>query len=159
MSNEMSLSDVYIEQVKKNILDMYKELQAQHTTFDDRLSTCYQNVAKCVELFWTYRAVNPRFPKGKEDWFDKDLAGWRVLELIRDEVKPLLETAVRDMGRFNAYVQRKLVGLSTYVEAGWRPLQVSGASEASEASEASAGVGPSGKEMRALLSRMQELAA
>ena len=119
----MSASDEYIAEVKTRILGMYKELQAQDTTFDDRLSTCYKNVVKCVELFWQYRAVNPKFPKGKEDWFDKGLAGWRVLELVREQVKPLLQAAEADMGRFNAYVQRKLVELRAYVEAGLRPVE------------------------------------
>ncbi len=149
----MSASDKYIAEVKTRILGMYKELQAQNTTLDDRLSTCYQNVAKCVELFWTYRAVNPKFPKGKEDWFDKDLAGWRVLELVRDEVKPLLLAAEQDMGRFNAYVQRQLVGLRAYVDAGWRPVepvQREGPVDQQGGMDAITG-------MQTLLRRMQEL--
>ena len=119
----MSASDRYIAEVKTRILGMYKELQAQNMRGGDTLSTCYQNVARCVELFWTYRAVNPRIPKGKHDWFDKDLPGWRVLILVRDEVKPLLLAAEADMGRFNADVQKELVGLRAYVEAGWRAVE------------------------------------
>ena len=149
----MSASDEYIAEVKTRILGMYKEMQAQNTTFDDRLSTCYQNVAKCVELFWQYRAVNPRISKGKEDWFDKDLAGWRVLQLIRDSVKPLLLAAEQDMGRFNAHVQTELVGLRAYVEAGWRPVKP----EQREGPVLEEGRMEAIEHMQTLLRRMQEL--
>ena len=66
------------------------------------------------------------FPKGAEAWYEKDLAGWAVLILIRDKVKPLLQAAQEDMRRFNAHVQEQLVGLTSYVEAGWCPVQREG---------------------------------
>ena len=123
----MSASDNYIAEVKARLLDIYNALQS-HTrlTDDDRMSTCWQNVATCVDLLWEYRAVNPRFPSGAEAWYEKDLATRAVLEIIRDQVKPLLAAAEKDMGRFNAHVQEQLVGLRSYVEAGWRPVQRKG---------------------------------
>ena len=112
----MSASDNYIAHIKARLLEIYKALQSHRSTEADRMSTCWQNVATCVDLLWEYS-------DGTVAWYEKDLAGWRVLQIIRDQVNPLLQAAETDMGRFNAHVQTLLVGLRSYVEAGWRPVQ------------------------------------
>ena len=144
----MSASDEYIARyiagVKTLVLGMYKALQ-WHATEDDRLSTCFANVAKCVELLWEYRVVDRSgFPElwfvkcefgmvaqEKGEWFEKDLAGWAALIIIRDQVQPLLQTAKEDVGRFNAYVRGRLDGLNAYVVGVGRaiePAQMEGGS-------------------------------
>lgn len=126
--------------VQNLVLGMHKALD-WHVAGDDRLSTCFVNVAKCVELLWEYRAVDrtgvPELwfvrcefgwvAQGKGEWFEKDLTSDAALIIIRDQVQPLVEAARKDALLFkNVYLRDRLDGLHVYVvhvgraiEAGW----------------------------------------
>ena len=128
-ANEKHIAGL-IAGVKMGVLRMHKALDF-HADGDDRLSPCFANVTKCVELLWEYRDVDrtgfPELwfvrcefgwvPQGKGEWFEKDLTGDAALIIIRDQVQPLVKAAKQDMGRFNkALLQERLAGLDAYVE-------------------------------------------
>ena len=103
----------YITNVKQKIHDLYKSLPRKS---NDIISTFFEMIDKCNDKFWRYKAINPHFPKGAEDWFPIVMRDGEALKIIQDEIIPLLKTAESNMGRFPYDIQSKFMEVKLYVE-------------------------------------------
>ena len=114
-----SASERYVGEVITKILEVYKDVDLTCSRAEFLTLPC-KNVFKCVQLLWRLESVNQHSWNGKR-WGEK-YHGQRdayVLDIIGNEVRPLLAAAVADNGLANALLQSKIVALRAFVETGW----------------------------------------
>ena len=84
-----------------------------------------------MELFWEYRPLNNKRPKGACDWFQRDTSVERELVLIRVTLIPMLVEAEQlgaaegQRRAFDRYARGRLLEFKEFVEGYWKATNTS----------------------------------
>jgi hypothetical protein len=102
-----------------NLYDAYRGLQ-NGCTDKEKLSDGYKKVVACVEIFWYYKGgLHSNVPVWQQGWQEREMTGDRALRLIGEQVRPMLEAAVKEDGGIKNWYLRGLIGTElAYIETG-----------------------------------------